>query len=85
MGCVPQIVAAPPLRMKNSPSVRITGASTLRLSRGWMRKRSNAAPTIIAVITTSPIASHTFMPCSMASTNTTNVVNMAISPWAKFR
>ena len=84
-GWVPQMVAAPPLRMKNSPSVRITGASTLRLSSGWIRKRSNAAPTIIAASTTIPMATQTLSPCSTASTKTTNVVNIAISPWAKLR
>ena len=71
--------------MKNRPSVRITGASTLRLSSGWIRKRSKAAPTTIDPITTSTIASHIGRPCSIASTYTTNVENIAISPCAKLR
>ena len=32
-----------------------------------------------------PMANHTFNPCSITSTNTRNVVNIAISPWAKLR
>ena len=79
----PQIQPAALLMRMNSPSVRITSVSVSPPSTGRMITRSISAPIRNASASVARNASPIGSPASTRP-HARNVVNMAISPWAKF-
>jgi hypothetical protein len=79
----PQIQGASPFSAIRMPIVTITIASGDACSTGLIRTRSTATPPVKAITSVSAKAGQYGMP-RFISSQAMYVVNMAISPWAKF-